>query len=371
VRRSSGPVFVALALALGLAACSLNISAPAAATPTQGLFFPGKPGKGAPDNGVPPAQLAVTWQDLDLGGHFVYLAGEVTGAYLLVDVQVLDLKTGNIRTLFQSTPGAWVSAEAVSPGGKQIVLSYQPPPGGQFGGQEALYVMPADGSSQPTLLFEPDSKSHTYSQPAWSPDGAFVYFTDTDYDSTQPAQIRRVPAAGGKPQTIIDGGLWPSLSSDGAMLVYASVDPSTARNALYFAHADGSDPREVPLSGGPSRGIIDAPIFLAGNQSILFSAPPPLEGSIPGWVDRLFGVAVAAAHAAVSSDWWSVPIAGGTPTRITQLHEFALAASLSPDGKYVASSSSQGIFVMKPDGTNLTSIVPAAAGIPATVSWIP
>ncbi len=101
-------------------------------------------------------------------GELVYLAGEVKQVYLVVDLQVLDLKTGDVTTLFQSPPGAWISGEAVSPDGKQVVLSYEPPPGGEFGGQEALYVMPVDGSAAPSLLFAPESKTHSYSQPAWS-----------------------------------------------------------------------------------------------------------------------------------------------------------------------------------------------------------
>ncbi len=174
----------------------------------------------------------------------------------------------------------------------------------------------------------------------------------------------------GDPQTVIDGGFWPSLSSDGGRLVYASVDPITAKNKLFVSNADGSQGREVPIEGGPAKGIIDAPMFLQGDRTILFSAPPPQQQVLaPTWSDRVLGISVVSAHAAIPSDWWSVPIDGGAPQRLTQLNAFALSASLSPDGRYVASFSSDGIFVMQPDGTGLTSIVEAGAGIPGTISW--
>ena len=115
---------------------------------------------------------------------------------------------------------------------------------------------------------------------------------------------------------------------------------------------------------GPPRGIIDAPIFLPGDQAHPVQRTACPTGVAPTWVDRLFGITVASAHAMIPSEWWSVPVGGGTPTQLTHVYAFALFAALSPDGRYIASYSSDGIFVMKPDGTALTSIVDAGARHP-------
>ncbi len=39
--------------------------------------------------------------------------------------------------------------------------------------------------------------------------------------------------------------------------------------------------------------------------------------------------------------------------------------------RYIASYSGNGLFVMNPDGTNLTLLIPDMGGIPGTVTWIP
>jgi hypothetical protein len=83
------------------------------------------------------------------------------------------------------------------------------------------------------------------------------------------------------------------------------------------------------------------------------------------------GIQVAKADGNIPSDWWSVPITGGPLTRLMQIQALGLFASISPDNQHIASFSSNGIFAMDPDGSELTFLVPNTSGIPGTVSWIP
>ena len=87
-------------------------------------------------------------------------------------------------------------------------------------------------------------------------------------------------------------------------------------------------------------------------------------------MEKLFGVQVVEAHTN-PSDWWSVPLTGGAVTRLTTIQATTLFASISPDKKYIASYSGSGLFVMKPDGTNLTILIPDMGGVPGMVSWLP
>ena len=57
-----------------------------------------------------------------------------------------------------------------------------------------------------------------------------------------------------------------------------------------------------------------------------------------------------------------MPIAGGTPLQLTHIESPALYASVSPDGNWIASYSGNGLFVMKPDGTQLTTLIPDLGG---------
>ena len=65
-----------------------------------------------------------------------------------------------------------------------------------------------------------------------------------------------------------------------------------------------------------------------------------------------------------------MPVTGGTPTQLTKLQTINLFASFSPDKKYIASMSGDGLFVMDLDGSNLTRLL-SDSGVHGTVSWIP
>ena len=115
--------------------------------------------------------------------------------------------------------------------------------------------------------------------------------------------------------------------------------------------------------------IIDAPILSPDGQAVIFSAASPSQTYQPNWLDRLMGVQVVHAHN-VPSDWWSVPISGGTSTRLTQLQTIKLFADISPDQKHIVSLSGEGVFVMDADGSNLTQLL-FDPGVSGTLSWIP
>jgi hypothetical protein len=58
-------------------------------------------------------------------------------------------------------------------------------------------------------------------------------------------------------------------------------------------------------------------------------------------------------------------------TRLTNLQTLGLFANRSPDNQFLASYSLNGIFVMRPDGTQLTQMLPNPQSVPGTVYWIP
>ena len=327
-----------------------------------------------PTQGNPPAvKIPVTWGDMNLAGKLVYIAGLVKGSDLLIDVQSLDLATGEVATIFQAPSDGWIDAAAVSPDGKQLVISYSPPEKDPQGGQETLYILPFNGSGSPQLLFNPVTpKDHNY-QPVWSPDGKFVYFAQINYQSAFTTfEVMRVRYPDGKPEKLIDSAYWPRLSEDGSILVYVSVDPQTAVNRLYISGADGTNGHQVPLTGTSIPVIIDSPMVSPDDRSIVFSAPDVVQSFALGWKDKYAVMTTSrSADGSIPSDWWSVPITGGTPEQLTHTQSLALFGSYSPDKKHIASYTSDEIFVMDPDGTGLTVLVKDIGGIPGTVNWIP
>lgn len=287
---------------------------------------------------------------------------------------MLDLATGELKTIFAATQDAWIYYLTVSPDAKQLIMSYTPPsqPGAES--TTSLYVLSLEEEAAPQILFTPPTPYDRYTQVEWSPDGQYIYFVSYNHN-IQPADqpypdfhIFRMAYPGGQPEKIIEHAFWPRVSSDSSRLVYISLDPVSGTNQLFLANADGSNPQEILLSGIPAE-IIDAPIFSPDGQSILFSAPIPVQSYQPHWLDLIMGVQMAKAHN-VPSDWWSVPISGGTVTRLTQLQTIKLFASISPDKEHIASLSGEGIFVMDPDGSSVTQLL-LDPGISSPVNWIP
>jgi len=346
-------------------ACSIQISQETSST------------ENAPQPVDEAVNIPVTWGNLNLTGRLIYIVADFKGGSskggLRVALRSLDLVTGKVTTSFETEVGGWVRSLAVAPDLKDLVISYSPSPDEPLGGKEELYIMPLDGSQSPQLLFTPSSDQDQYFQPDWSPDGRYIYFTHINYQSSSATyEVMRLAYPNGKPEQLVNQAYWPQVSTDGSHLTYVSIFSSNGPNGLFTVNADGTDAHAVPLSGsGWMNSIIDAPLFLPDGQTILFSAPIPVQSSAPSWIEKLQGITVVHAHSSIPSDWWTVPLSGGEPTRLTHVYSPGLFASLSPDSRFVASYSASGIFVMNPQGGDLTQIVNYTGGITGAVSWIP
>jgi Tol biopolymer transport system component len=367
--------------ALVLSSCSIEVDQPTVTTPapTFQLIPTQAPlAVSAPQtNTVTTIQIPLTWADLNLTGRLVYINGIVADNVFRLQIQVLDLVTGEIKTIFDSPKYSWIYYVTVSPDNQQLVMSYSPPPGESPVDQD-LYTMPLDGSQPPQLLFTPPTKEDDYIEVEYSPDGKYVYFTHVNYHiPPEPGQlyplytIFRKELPDGEPEKIAEKAYWPRVSPDSSQITYVTVDLFKRGNKLFVADADGGNAWEVVVTGPRLPDIKDAPIFSADGQSLIFSAEVPLQSYQQNWLDRLMGVRVAKAHSNVPSDWWSIPVTGGEMTRLTNLQTLGLFASRSPDNQFIASYSLNGIFVMRPDGTQLTQMLPNPQSVPGTVCWIP
>ena len=371
-------------LVLLVSGCSIdtgpaNVTSPAPVSPTSIPAVSTNTGSARPsvigNPALPVTKIPVTWGSLNLTGKLVYtITDPQTNA---ISIMALDLANGKISTVFQAPENSWVYFSAVSPHSQQLVIAYSAPANNVSDSRPALYLLPLDGSTPPKLLFTPPSDLDEYNQPSWSADGKYVYFfhitlTPLTSKGQQVASVglERVAYPGGQPEKIMASAFWPRISSDSKQLVYVSIDPTNGKNKLFLANMDGSNSQEVVMSGNKPPDIIDAPLFSPDGKSILFSAIVPVQASAPTWLEKLFGVTVASAHT-VPSEWWSVPLSGGVPNQLTHIQTTGLYASVSPDGKYIASTSGMGLFVMHPDGSDLTILIDNSGGDFATLSWIP
>ncbi len=366
-----------LSMILSLIGCSIDVSQPTQATSIPNSGFVDSTPAIDSNNATSPASGStrpITWAGLNLSGRLVYSRVSSNNDVSALSVETLNLTTGEIKAIFIAPDDAWVYYTTVSADGKQLIMSYVPPSQSGPSGNQALYILPLDGSAAPQFLVMPPTEYDQYIQVEWSPDGKYIYYIHSNYNDQPEGQIFpnyeifRMTYPDGQPEKIAEHAFWPRVSSDSSKLVYVTLDPVTGGNELFVADADGGNTRQIELSGETVPGIKDAPLFSPDGQSIFFSAPSPTQSYQPNWLDKLMGVQIAKAHN-LPSDWWTVPVSGGEPTQLTHIQSAGLFGSISPDQKHLVSFSQDGLFVMDLDGSNLTMLIPDPGG--STVNWIP
>ena len=372
LRNKSSLITLFLAISLLAAGCSVNISQQSYATPNT-----------APGGNIASMPTLVTgggFSILHLTGKLIFAVNASSTTTNFMNILELDLVTGGVKTLFQSDPSGYIDSVVVSPDHKTLVMAYSPPSlqQGAYFLPLTLYSMPTDGSQPPQQLLALPVNDDQYFEPAWAPDGKYLYFVLANYglppeDANQhfPVdQIFRAAYPDGQPEKLLEKAYWPRLSPDGSRLIYVSENIDDGTNKLYIANSDGTNPQQIILSGANVPTIIDAPVILPDGKTILFSAPTPVQPAAFSWLDRVFGVIPVSAHN-IPSEWWSVPISGGAITQLTNIQAASLYASPSPDNQHIASFSGDGVFVMNPDGTNLNLVYIDTGGNMGTVNWIP
>lgn len=281
----------------------------------------------------------------------------------------LDPASGEEVIVFEPPENAWLNEISLSPDGSQIVMTYAPPPEEgaiQFGFTD-IYVMPADGSQAPRPILQRKEESEIFFNVTWPLDNILYYShllpgTDDTGNAILISQIERLPFPDGTPEVLVQEAAWPRLSADGLSLAYV-----TEINEFLIAQADGSQP--VQLLNPDAFGAVDAPLFSPDGQLIYFSAvnAEPLA-HLSLW-DRLLGVRIAEAHD-IPSDWWVMPTDGSKgPQRLTNLNAISMYGDFSPNEKHIAFITSDGVYVMNPDGSGLLQLrdTPTVG----TLDWVP
>jgi Tol biopolymer transport system component len=284
-----------------------------------------------------------------------------------------DLASGTETLIFRTSRNGYLTSFTVSPGGQEIIYSYAAP--GEEGtsqvGYNALYRQPLEGG-EPELVLGGEDGDEAFFSPVWSPDGEYLYYThyirlDSSADIPFRYEIARLAWPEGEPETLVSDAVWPNLSPDGRHLAFLSFEFGTEANYLYLADADGANPAKAP--GQDLFAAVDAHFFTPDSQAVVFSAvlksEPPAGLS---WLDRLLGVAVAAAHD-VPSDWWRLPLTTGEPEQLTRLLDIGLLGDYSPDGQHIGFVGATGLYTMRPDGSELTRLRSVTAF--GSFYWIP
>ncbi len=374
-------VYLCLLTLLFLTACSITLNSPpppatkaaftlVAATPA----LVGSTEIAPPETAPNPASTPPPWAALNLSGSLIYT--QRTGVVIK-----LDLATGNRTELLSGRSTQWLAAAAVSPDSKTIVLTYTPPEQSESG-YTGLYQIPGAGSdTEPQVIVERADPLESYSSPAWSHDGKYLYFWHlkvirSDSGNTFKYTIERLEYPNGQPEVLLENAMWPRPSPDGTRLAYLKFDLEANTQELYLSDLDGQNP--VPALDPAKFPLVDAQFFAPDGKTLIFNsasesasafAPSLLEERNEwAWLDWLSGVQVAEAHSS-PSDWWSITVGSDQPpVRLTHLREIGMYGDFSPDGKHIAFICASGLYIMKLDGSELTRLMPVPEF--GTLEWI-
>jgi len=205
-----------------------------------------------------------------------------------------------------SPNGRWV---ACASGNRESTV-----PGSSFGNlaPSRIVLVPAAGGS-PIPITEAESLNES---PVWSPDGHELFFVSSR-DGPRDVYVQEISSNGharGLPSRMTTGlgAQSLSISSDGTRFAY---DVYTARSNIWT----------LPIPGHGAVDAEEATQLTTGNQVIESMRPSP-DGKWLLYDSDLRG----------NADIYRIPIAGGTPERLTSEPFDEFAPSLSPDGRLLA-----------------------------------
>jgi dipeptidyl aminopeptidase/acylaminoacyl peptidase len=298
----------------------------------------------------------------------------------------VDLPGREQRTL-AILPSLGVAAGVTrSPDGSLFAVPrFWRPPDHRVGGQDILLVSPDGGT--PVAVMERGQPGEVLGSPVWHPDGSLVYERRVLSGSNEAVRIER--ALPGQPgQVVTDGASFPSVSPDGALLALVRF---ADRDRLFIRPTDGG-PEQV-LVDRPELLSIAFPRFSPDGAWIAFTAAadpamlpsgrdsrdtvPAAPGTAGGTLARLLslgldlprlGANTASAHG-IPWDVWVVRPDGSGLRRVTSFADDDSSVAWSPDGRWLATLSTEAVHVVTLDGTE-TYCITNEGGYGA-LEWLP
>ena len=298
----------------------------------------------------------------------------VAGTILLLIILVVGgllyrrgfFRTGLAATAFENpaisslTSTGDVALVRISPDGRYLVYV------STKRGQSSLWVRQIAIESAVQIV--PPEANRQIIDAAFTPDGNYVDYIAYSSFATL-AKVYQVPVLGGTPRRLLDAAIaGVSFSPDGRQMAYATFDHSSSEGVLMLANADGSEARKVAarkasmtfytgaysmVRWSPDGQRIAASVSTADPSGqtdglveidVATSKEKPMPGRRwPGisdfsWLPDCSGLLLAAKDkSSAPVQLWIVTYPGGGVRRLTNDLSSYVSASVSADGRAIAS----------------------------------
>ncbi|MGE0539072.1 MAG: TolB family protein [Dehalococcoidia bacterium] len=288
-----------------------------------------------------------------------------------------DMTTDKEFVLKRAEASAFYTYPRWSPDGKRIAygldVTYTGLPNQNWGSDIA--VINTDGSGDEQIVFRRPASGVQVQGIAWSPDSAALYISlmETNIKDGrflgQTLNLERLDLATGERQILVPDAAYPSVSPDGSRIAYVTFATGNDPGGLWVARADGSDRRLiVPASGRFV--VVTHPRFSPDGSTIAFSAATFTSSGdrrpAGPTLSSALNAKPIAAHG-LPQDIWLVPVAGGEPTRLTNMLEDEPTVAWSPDGNQLAIIATGGLYDINVAGGEPHKLGPG--GTLAQIDW--
>jgi Tol biopolymer transport system component len=183
-----------------------------------------------------------------------------------VPLEVMDMRTGSVRTVAQPCPSGPFDRPAWSPDGAQLIFTDFCP------GWPAIWKVNADGTGLTEIRV---FTGGIISTPSWSPDGSKILFSYQYVVNRSPFRIFTINPNGGGltrlTQNLHGDAFSPEYSPDGSKIVYEQ-DGGTGTLGIIVMNADGTDGYAVSHFDGWS---VLTPSWSPDGRWIVFSSAEP------------------------------------------------------------------------------------------------